>query len=292
MPFRLQMRKAFTLIELLVVLVIIGVLAGIITAQFTKARENGWSARCKANLRSLHQATLSFLNEKGHLPGCDSRSPFDHQDNNTGPWHENEPGWVHGSPNNMTALPVWPNGSSQNSLMGPPVWWGDRAVWSITHGTLWEYTSQQAGAYLCPKFAQPKICGRGDAKRSYAMNIKTNWGSVASQQTEVSRQLLFAEMQPRQLSYEAVNGTYRTVCSTWAGLNDDGNDGKLDPGSSPPAPGAPWQSAFETIGHLHPVGGEYRGHVVFLDGHVEAIGLKQSDGSYSNRTYDICSGSY
>jgi prepilin-type N-terminal cleavage/methylation domain-containing protein len=285
MPFRLQMRKAFTLIELLVVLVIIGVLAGIVTAQFTKARENGWSARCKANLRSLHQATLSRVNDRG-IPGCDTRSPFDHQDNNTGLWNQNEPGWVHGSPINMAALPVWPNGSSQDSKLGPPIWWGDPATWSIQKGTLWEYTSQQAGAYLCPKFAQSRVCGRTDARRSYVMNTRTNWGA------EVSRQLLFAEMQPQQLSYEKINGSYQNVCSTWAGHDTDGDDGKLDPGSSAPDPGTPCCSKYESIGCIHPMGGEYRGHCVFMDGHVEAVGLRQADGSYSNRTFDACNGAF
>lgn len=288
MPFCLQVRKAFTLIELLVVLVIIGVLAGIITAQYTKARENGWSARCKANLRSLHQATLSRVNDRG-ISGCDTRSPFDHKDNNTGLWNQNEPGWVHGSPINMAALPVWPNGSSQDSKLGPPIWWGDPATWSIQKGTLWEYTSQQAGAYLCPKFAQSRVCGRTDARRSYVMNTRTNWG------VEVSRQLLFAEMQPRKTSYEKVSGVNPQVGSIWAsGIDASGNpngrgdDGKLETYSLPNG----LLSDAETIGCIHPMGGEYRGHCVFMDGHVEAVGLRQADGSYSNRTFDACNGAF
>ena len=291
MPVVEQIRKAFTLIELLVVVVIIAVLAGVITAQFSKAKENGWSARCKANLRGLHQATLSYMNEHGgEVPRCDA--PYESKTGTV--YFGNWPGWVAGSP--AVAIPTWPTpGGTTTAQLKPPVWWGDGATWSIANGLLWDYTSRHAGTYLCPKFAN--ICGKNDAKRSYAMNRNADGGG------ELSRRLLFAEMQPLQTSYEKIPGSSdQWVCLHWAsGSDTDGDDGKLDPchyAPDPldippsPDPATPWRSKKESIGMFHPMGGEYRGHCVFMDGHVEAVGLRQPDGTYSNRTYDACNGSF
>jgi len=52
--------KGFTLVELLVVISILGVLAAALTTQVGRTRASGQAVRCKANLKNLAQAALSY----------------------------------------------------------------------------------------------------------------------------------------------------------------------------------------------------------------------------------------
>ena len=146
----------------------------------------------------------------------------------------------------------------------------------------------------------------GEPVRSYVMNSYfgcydghvINEGSVnlITLNQEASRTLMFCDMQfggnyfgldHPQLNWggadDAALDSYR--------FNNEGNANTLDPANINTA--LSQQQPWESIGYLHHMSGEFRGHVVFLDGHIEAVGLVHLGvGSWSNRTYDACSGQY
>lgn len=55
-------KRGFTLIEILVVIAIISLLAGLLFAGFSRARENGRKTNCLSNLRQLQMATMQYVN--------------------------------------------------------------------------------------------------------------------------------------------------------------------------------------------------------------------------------------
>jgi prepilin-type N-terminal cleavage/methylation domain-containing protein len=297
MTTQTKSRKAFTLLELLAVIAIIGILAGVILVKYDQVRENGWSTRCKGNLRTIYQAALNYSND--HSAYFPYAGPHEDHDPLANTWHEHK-GWV-----NWTGTGDWPNGPNYPGRMTQPVWYGNNARTSIREGTIWEYINRDMGAYYCPKF---RALAQGtyrssdaqyDVVRSYAMNYRfgcvvthTNYfiGDPVNLQwfgQEASRTLMFADM-PLSLNYPG--GTRPAVCSVAAASGNEGGDGVLD-GSTPPA-GSPPTQTYDSIGFIHHMAGEYRGHAVFLDGHIEAVGLKQPSGTWSNRTYDACSGQF
>ena len=307
-------RNAFTLLELLVVVAIIALLASALMAHFAKAKEAGWAARCKANLRTLYQATLNYEND--HNQDIPVAGPYELYDA-IGKLYVNFEGWVTWVPKNGTSVTnLWPDGHDENSHVSEvnePTWFGKWGKSAITNGVIWEYTNLQLGSYLCPKFAKQSVCGRTDAVRSYAMNEffycstgRTNhpsWDRRNIQwnlgKAEPSRLILFSEMQPMSTQYPLNKAL--TICRTYAngtGLvaadgqnqNSDGNDSVLDPGN-----GSDPTKPFETIGCVHNMSGVTRGHVVFLDGHVEAVGLinlANYSSNGTNLTYVGCTGQY
>jgi prepilin-type N-terminal cleavage/methylation domain-containing protein len=302
MNTRTTICRAFTLIELLIVIVIIALLAGVLVSAFSRIKENGWSAKCRANLKTLYQAALNHENDHGQaIPYAGPYELFSILD---GRWHKFD-AWVNWIPKAGTT-PSWPNAKSQDGDMLRPTWYGKNAISNIQAGTIWEYTSHHLDAYLCPKF---KKVSRDDAVRSYAMNgffffadrdithSNTSWWARNIQNhlddRESSRLLFFAEMMPGNAS-----ANYCGIpCSTWAGRSDDdnngghdGSDGALDAKGNV---SNPTNSPYESVGFIHRYSGQYRAHTIFLDGHIEAIPLiKINASTYSNRTFSACNGYY
>lgn len=301
-----RQRKAFTLLELLIVITIIAVLASAILSSYSKARENGWAARCKGNLHSLYQAALNYSSD--HNQALPVAAPYETQDVLQNRYWEHE-GWVNWiDPNNRVngatsnlwihqfgndvhnryAEPADPHPGPNASSTWPSTWFGGNGLFSIKNGTLWEYGYQQLGAYICPKFARSSVCGRSDAVRSYAMNRNVSECGMVSLPVEASRIILFAEMQPKSIFYPGKAGT--AICGACAdSWSATGGDGQLSAGN-----GSNRIVPDETIGCVHKIGNAYYGHVVFGDGHIEAISpvLNASGGVVSNRTFDACTGNY
>jgi prepilin-type N-terminal cleavage/methylation domain-containing protein/prepilin-type processing-associated H-X9-DG protein len=292
------MKKAFTLLELLVVILIIAILAAITITNLDQVRESAWSRRCTGNLRSLYQAACNYTIDNGNYP----RAAPSEITNGIAPnliyvyW----PGWVtwviDGTPATNPAT-LWSTTPSPTTPQQPkcsgPTFYGTKGRYAIQFGSLWEYTGKCMQNYLCPKFARYAVCGVNDPVRSYVMNYNVSVTKPTDMPYEPSRTVLFAEMQPGGAEWQTYcPGSPKTkVCAAYptpaAGGVSPGsfpaqNDGKLD---YPLSGGVP----YETIGFTHRMSGEFRGHAVFCDGHVEAIGLGAGS---TNRTVDACTGQF
>jgi len=62
-------RSGFTLVEIMIVVLIIGIILGIATPQWVRARENSNSKSCIGNLRTIRDAKESFAMEQNKKNG-------------------------------------------------------------------------------------------------------------------------------------------------------------------------------------------------------------------------------
>lgn len=58
--------EGFTLIELLIVVVILGVLSGIVVFAVSNFNENGATAACKTDLKTVESAVEAYYAQQGH----------------------------------------------------------------------------------------------------------------------------------------------------------------------------------------------------------------------------------
>lgn len=278
-------RKAgFTLVELMVVLAIIGILAGALTFQVTKAADSARAMRCKANLKNLSQAALNYGAENDYLPCAGSHEAQDR-------WHDgrryvmayfNQHAWVD-----------WTgrfDGPARNPTPGKTAcFYGqsssrtDEGYISVSKGVLWSLTGGDLKTYICDQ--HKKICKRNGIKhvfRSYVMNAffgydyRPNGVRAAGWQSQkltdlsntgnASTRLLFAE-----LPVYAPGGIYphkEEVQKDYNGSGPCGADGVLET----EIPDRRYTEVNkEYIGFNHLVGKRYVAHVSFADGHVEVL---------------------
>lgn len=128
---RLSARPGFTLIELLVVIAIVAILAAILLPALQSARERARRAKCMANLKQIHIASILYASNHGEwLPAPAIWPAGQSYDNITGTWG-----------NNSGALNiVWSRYANQTYL---PTGW-----WNFMEGSKLTYLPRQA--LRCP----------------------------------------------------------------------------------------------------------------------------------------------
>ena len=168
------MKKGFTLIEMLVVIAIIGILAGIVVPLSGDALRTSRETTCRNNLKNLHAAAVNHANDKdGKLPRAGSFEVRDH----TGIYHERR-GWV--SWIRKGSIQGYNSGQRQEQLSHMEDGWkvgesfnAKRAMFAITNGTLFAYTSGDLGIYICPEALKAdafKAFGERKGFSTYVMN--------------------------------------------------------------------------------------------------------------------------
>ncbi len=313
-------RYGFTMIELLVVIALMAILSAGVLYSISRARENGYAAKCRANLRNLAQGVLNLTTESdGQLPYAAGYEVFERKNAS---WSEHR-GWVNWIPKDdgvdrtdtSRDTCYWPNmmANGFKSAMEQPPWYGARGVRGIKEGVLWaEYDADRRASivgqlnmmdissYICPRFKRKDVCGRTDAVRSYAMNDLVSGANIKKLEYNsdsndaytkaykgkiqpASRTILFAEMIWPAKDDEP-SGRYPR------GANDDGDQRFSAMANRQIISKSERMEPNETIGFIHPMAGKMCGHVVFVDGHVEAAWIVDKDSTRINPSLELALG--
>jgi prepilin-type N-terminal cleavage/methylation domain-containing protein/prepilin-type processing-associated H-X9-DG protein len=308
------MRKnGFTLVELLVVISIIGILAAALTSQVTKVRESAQAMKCKANLRNLAQAALTYAGDS-HGSGSGR-----HQPSESMPWagsyeaawatiangryvmtYHECPGWV-----GWTGAGRWTSRDMQTSGQQKACFFGDQsleldrdpAYLSITNGVLWTYVGKDLAVYACDvhRLVAKQAAGKNRVLRSYVMNGyfgfdhrvsptprnmpdgRTIRLDSLSARGSAGNLLLFAELPAFRGSSHA-----RSVAT-----DQYSADGVLETVIRGYA-----TTKTEVLGFNHRVAKRYVAHVAFADGHVDVLIEPQgaSDNDLKELAKVLCNG--
>ena len=297
-------KTGFTLVELLVVIAIIGILASALVFQVTKAGDSARAMRCRANLKNLAQAALSYGAENRWLPFAGSFEDvvISITENDAIPLYFERTGWVNWTGRSKGKFREPHPGQTAKQCAAGRSYRNDPAFFSITNGTLWYLTGKNLDVYSCDVHRKvSRQNGYPHVLRSYVMNSYfgfDNRGENAthapfrgigvmglSSKGNAGNLLLFSEMPifkpnsgtPRQVD---VKGEYNAGGPCWA-------DGVLEThihGYS--------SKRREYIGFNHLVAKRYVAHVAFADGHVDA--LVEPRGAtvqeLEDLTEDLCNG--
>lgn len=268
------MKKGFTLLELLIVMIILGVLVGMIFPVLGKMRIRARDIQCKNNLKQLHVAAMNYAyDNKGSMPS--SKSVGDRDKDDSPPyWYQIVKGWVDWTDFDKS------NSSSEIRHDGAK-WWGEKGVFSVTNGTLWEYTGESLKVYVCPEFKRVvfkdaegnPINDNNPIVRSYVMSQDA--GGKDIRDVQASRRLLFADAGITNI-YKGNTIAKRNIMEYDSGdRHRRSYDGRLVGQKS-----SDGEYPVESVGTYH----NGKANAVFMDGHVEQITWDE--------TTDACSGNW
>ena len=314
----LRSNNGFTLVELLVVISIMGILAAALTTQITKARSMGQAIRCKANMKNLAQAAMSYSVDAGnnHLPWAGSNegawpdTGCDGQLRNYFHLRKGWVSWIGGGP----WLQKCPDGkwrpSARSTLPGtPPSFWREykdrktdskKVYYSLTNGVLWTYLGRDLGTYVCP--VHKKVAQRNemeDVLRSYVMNCYFGYDDRlgrggASSNKEIGLDSLSTRGNAGDLLLFAELPAFKPGDEKWTEIQKGGTAKAEDQTLQMRI--INYNTAVtlteEYIGFNHQVGKRYAAHVAYADGHVDVVVAPQSpsEKNLQNLTFFLCNG--
>ena len=299
----------FTLIELLVVIGIIGVLAGVILANFSGGNESARAARCLTNMKNLASACQSYGAEHGRYPMAGSveymtidRSQLGARKPKT--LYYECPGWISWNSDNAYRGGAGGHVASSSWMLSTYTTDDDQMLYCLTNGALWKYVAGNRETYVCPSHRIKKGGGRTKIGWSYLMNAYFGWdtsrgaavygnnpnpGIPYTGLASADRVLLFSE-----IPFDGVVGSWQpegegaeTDCdcvlqydtAVVAAMGGNGLNAK--------------GRGSENIGFNHKNGKQTCANVVFADGHVEKLRLPKgglSDAQLRELTAWLCKG--
>ncbi len=266
--------KGFTLLELLIVIMIIGVLVGMIFPVLGKMRTKARNVQCTNNLKQLQVAAMNYAYDHGGSMPPSKSGGYRKDFGNYRKWVQDTWGWV-----DWTDFDK--NNSSSEVRHDGAKWWGEKGVFSVTNGTLWEYTGESLKVYACPEFKRvvfedPEgnpINDNNPIVRSYVMNQDAGGANITG--VQASRRLLFADAgitnaykgetiaKRNLMEYDSNDRHRRSYDGRLVGVKSSGEEYPV-----------------ESVGTYH----NGKANAVFMDGHVEQITWDE--------TIDACSGNW
>lgn len=268
---------------------ILGILMGLVVPKVGRMMDEAKENKCRNNLRQLQVAVMSHVTDKnGALPYAMSYEVYDLRRN----LYDERRGWIAWNPPSGKAEDLATRWPSEDTLkengMVEDFGIGEKALFGIENGTLYEYMNKSLEHYACPFFKKQSGTDKNlMVYRTYAMNgffrspVTEGWDprqiskigtteEYDSYRPESAKLLLFSEIEP-------LKGTY-----THSGARPYRPDqGHVCDKNAPRNPAdccfEPASEAFVATGdkihtvHRSGIPSAKAAFAVFLDGHIEKV---------------------